>query len=158
MQPVKEISKAKMQRMLWMLGIFKIPLLAFCRPKLVSISEKEVTIGIHLRRRTRNHLGSMYFGALSVGADVSGGILAFYFAERYGLKISFAFKSFEAQFHKRAETDVTFHCTEGDKIKDLVMKAKDLGERQNEKVEIFAKDKSGTIVASFLLELSVKVK
>ncbi|MDX1447236.1 PaaI family thioesterase [Lishizhenia sp.] len=158
MQPVKEISKAKMQRQLWMLGVFKIPMLAFCKPKLISISEKEVTIGIRLRRRTKNHLGSMYFGALSVGADVSGGILAFYFAERYGLKISFAFKSFEAQFHKRAESDIQFYCSEGQKIKALVEKAKALGERQNEKVEILAKDKSGTIVASFVLELSVKVK
>lgn len=158
MLPVKEISKRKMQRLLWMLGFFKIPMLAFCRPKIISLSEKEVTIGIQLRRKTRNHLGSMYFGALSVGADVSGGIFAFYFAERYGLKISFAFKSFEAEFLKRAESDIYFSCGEGDLIKKTLIKAAIKEERQNQKVVILARDKSGTNVARFILELSIKVK
>ena len=158
MSKSKEVTLEDMRRKLWLLGVFKIPMLAYCRPKLLSLDDQKVRVSIRLTRRTKNHLGSMYFGALSVGADVTGGILAFYFAETLGLKISFAFKSFEAQFLQRAESDIEFVCEEGDSIRQLVDLSKDKQERQNRKVKISAWDKSGTNVANFILELSVKVK
>lgn len=158
MQQVKQLSVKGMQRKLWLLGFFKIPMLFFCRPRIIVLNEQCAKVRIRLKRRSKNHLGSMYFGALSVGADVAGGILAFYFAECYGLKISFAFKSFEAQFLQRAESDIVFVCNEGDKIKQMVEEAKLKGERINRFVEVLGQDKTQTIVARFQLELSVKVK
>ena len=40
-------------------GLTKIPLLWFRRPKIIHISQKFVEIKIPLKRRTKNHLGSM---------------------------------------------------------------------------------------------------
>ena len=57
-------------------SISKIPLLWYCRPKIVSLNSDYIEIKIPLRRRTKNHLNSMYFGALSVGADITGGFFA----------------------------------------------------------------------------------
>ncbi len=39
------------------------------------MSAKALRIRIPLGWRTRNHLGSMYFGALATGADLVGGLL-----------------------------------------------------------------------------------
>lgn len=71
---------------LFLLGKFKIPLLGFTGVKLIGISDSSVEVKIRLRRRTKNHLNSMYFGALAIGADVAGGIHAFYFANVYQKK------------------------------------------------------------------------
>ena len=53
----------------------------------------------------------MYFGALAVGADIAGGIQVFYFSKMLGKEISFAFKGMNAQFIKRAESDIIFEST-----------------------------------------------
>ena len=71
---ISKITKANLY--LKIFGITKIPLLFFCRPKIIELDSKVVEIKIPLKRRTKNHLNSMYFGALSVGADITGGFLA----------------------------------------------------------------------------------
>ena len=101
-------------------GIGKIPLIYFCRPTVVKISDKSMEVKIKLRRRTRNHLNSMYFGVLAVGADVTGGFLAMKFIQGSKSKITLIFKDFHAEFLKRAEGDVHFFCEDGAAIQDLV--------------------------------------
>jgi len=64
---MSELSKAK--RMLWLFGFFKIPLIGYVNPKLIKLTDKSMVVKIPLRRKTKNHLGSMYFGALGIGAD-----------------------------------------------------------------------------------------
>ena len=61
----------KMQWNLWLFGWVKIPMIAFCRPKIVTWNEDTVVIRIRKSRRTKNHLKSIYFGALMVGADLA---------------------------------------------------------------------------------------
>jgi acyl-coenzyme A thioesterase PaaI-like protein len=151
------VSIRRMRWMLFLLGIFKIPLLAFTKPRLISVSDEEVRVRIRLRRRTKNHLNSMYFGALAVGADVAGGIHAFYFSEKIGKKVSFAFKSMQAEFLKRAESDVTFVCTSGKIIQAAVEESFTKKERINQQVEVLAFNTTDEIVARFVLEISVRV-
>ena len=55
----------------------------------------------------------MYFGVLSVGADITGGFLAMKYIRASKSKISLIFKDFHADFLKRAEGDVHFLCSEG---------------------------------------------
>ena len=51
---------------LWTL--FRIPLLFFLRPSVLEASAARTVVRIPLTRRSRNHLGSMYFGALCAAA------------------------------------------------------------------------------------------
>lgn len=147
-----------MQWMIFLLGLFKIPLIGFVRPQLIELSDEKVAIKIKFRRRTKNHLNSMYFGALAVGADVAGGIHAFYFSEKLNKKVSFAFKSIHAEFLKRAETDVIFECSEGAKIKAIITESLEKQIRINQLVRVVARNLSNEIVATFDMEISVKVK
>ena len=154
------INLKKAQRELFWFGLIKIPLIFFCRPQLVALDYERVLVKIPLKRRTRNHLGSMYFGALAVGADIAGGFLAFTIARQKKYKMSLAFKSFEAQFLKRPEKDVYFESAAGAQVMAMLEESKKTGERQNKMLAINAyciEDGQNEMVATFNLELSLKV-
>jgi acyl-coenzyme A thioesterase PaaI-like protein len=153
----KEVPLKKMKWMLFLLGIAKIPIIGFVKPKLIKLDEKEAAIKIRLRRRTKNHLRSMYFGALAVGADVAAGLHAFYFAEKMGKKVSFAFKGMNAEFLMRAESDVTFISEDGPKVQAAMNRSLELGERINEPIMVLAKNTNNEVVATFEMIVSVRV-
>lgn len=151
------ISLTKMRWKLFLLGLLKIPIIGFVRPKLISINKDEIVVSISLRRRTKNHLNSMYFGALAVGADIAAGILAYYHSELLQRKISLAFKGMNAEFLKRAESDIRFVCSEGNRIETMLQTCISSGERQNEAVTVYALNNLGEQVAIFEMILSLKV-
>jgi len=141
-------------------GWLKIPLLASVHPSVVELTEARCVVRIPLRRWTRNHLGSMYFGALAIGADCAGGLLAMDQIKRSGGGISLVFKAFQATFLKRPESDVYFICEEGEAIRDQVRRAQEAEERITEPMHVQAAvklpDGAFEPVAEFTLELSLK--
>ncbi len=142
-------------------GIFKVPLINWVSPKVVELSEKRTEVVIPLSRRTKNHLGSMYFGVLAVGADVAGGLMAMKLIIESGKNVSLAFKEFNAEYLKRPESATHFICEEGDKIKDFVDMVLQSDERHNLPVNIIATcpEKFGDEpVAKFVLTLSLRRK
>ena len=141
-------------------GLIKIPLILFCRPQVISFTETSFEIKIKLNRRTRKHLNSMYFGVLSVGADITSGFLAMEHIRASKSKISLIFKDFHADFLKRAEGDVHFKCVEGSAMHSLVQKSEETGERESMPVHITATVPSISTdpVAKFILTLSLKKK
>ena len=58
------------------IGLTKIPLLFYIGVSVAEISSEKMVVRIPLRRRTKNHLGSMYFGVLCAGADCAAGAFA----------------------------------------------------------------------------------
>lgn len=145
---------------LWYFGHFKVPLIGHLRPKLITLNEQQLVVKIRLNRRSKNHLNSMYFGALSIGADLAGGLHAFYHADLAKVKMSMAFKSFQAQFLRRPESDVYFVCDNGDSVKAMLEQSKVSGERVNQLIPVKAYinyPEHPEEVADFKLELSVKV-
>lgn len=99
-------------------------MIGYLKPKLIQLTDNEIVVRLPLTRRSRNHLHSMYFGALAVGADIAGGLHGFYHAKQAKCKVSLAFKSFQAQFLRRPESDVYFICTEGDVVKKMIEESK----------------------------------
>lgn len=145
---------------LWYFGRFKVPMIGYVRPKIVALDDRHIIVKLPLSRRNRNHLHSMYFGALSVGADIAGGIHGFYHAQQMKCTVSLAFKSFQAQFLKRPESDVYFISEMGHDIKSMIETSKQTGERINKPIRIKAYthyDTNPEEVADFTLELSLKV-
>jgi len=142
-------------------SFFKIPMIAWTRPVVEELNDEVTRVRIPLNRRTKNHLNSMYFGVLATGADCAGGLVAMKYIQESGKNISLAFKDFNAQFFKRAESDVIFTCTQGKEVKALVETVLNSDERHHFPVEITATcpDKFGSEpVASFILTLSLKKK
>lgn len=142
-------------------GLRKIPLLFFVRPSVVQWDEEKAIFKIPLQRRTKNHLGSMYFAVLAAGADLACGFLAMAAIRAAKEPISLIFKNVTAEFLKRAEGDVHFICDEGILIRDLVQKAIETGERVELVVPVIAtvpKKFGDEPVARFTLTLSLKKK
>ena len=147
--------------MLWLFSFFKIPMMGYVKPELISIDNKKAVFRIKLRRRTRNHLGSMYFGALAVGADLAGAFHAFYLGEKAGKKLSLVFKYFEADFLKRPESDVFFVSEQGNKVEEMIEETARTKERVTEDIIVDAYTGyfgDAEKVAEFKLGLSLKDK
>jgi len=142
-------------------GLMKVPLIFYCRPSVEKLSDESTIIKIPFKRRNRNHLRSMYFGVLAVGADVAGGVLAMDIIRKSGRKISLIFKDFKADFLKRPEGDTHFTCNDGSAINELIEEAIKTGERVNMPIKITAtvpKIFGDEPVAEFILTLSLKDK
>ncbi|MBT68175.1 MAG: DUF4442 domain-containing protein [Thiotrichales bacterium] len=155
------ISRVKnTNRLIRLFGLTKVPMIWYCRPKVIEHTDEKIEIKIPLKRRTKNHLGSMYFGVLAVGADITGGFMAMDPIQESGRKIALIFKDFKADFLKRPEGDVHFICNDGLAIKELVDKVANSTERHNYKLNIEAvvPSISSEVVAKFELTLSLKDK
>ncbi len=143
--------------MLKAFGITKVPLLFATGARVTEIDSDHCVIRIPFIRIVKNHLGSLYFGALAIGADACIGFLAAHKIYYSGEKISLVFKSFEAQFLKRAEGATLFICEQGPEIDDMIAEALTKNERVTRKIKARA-ETNGEVVAEFTLELSLKPK
>ena len=116
-------------------------------------------VRIPLSQRSRNHLRSMYFGALCAGADLAGALTAMGRIEASGRQVSLVLQDVRAQFWKRAEGDVLFTCADGEAIGELVRRAIQSGQREALAVRVVATVPSklgDEPVAEFALTLSLK--
>lgn len=140
----------------------KIPLLFWASPRVVSLNEDTCVVSLPFIRRNKNHLGSMYFGALCIGADAAGGLIAAKLLSNLkGAKGSLIFKDFKANFLKRPEGETLFTCNDGARLSEAVKKAHETGERVDLPVEVVAtvpKISGNEPVAQFVLTISLKVK
>tara|TARA_B100000029_G_scaffold257956_2_gene254680 strand:- start:878 stop:1357 length:480 start_codon:yes stop_codon:yes gene_type:complete len=147
----------------WILRIFsfkKVPMIFYTRPWIQDLSLSKIEVVIPLNRKTKNHLNSMYFGALCVGADVAGGFLALSIIQNKKKDVSIIFKDFKAEFLKRPEDNVHFYCEDGQIINVAIDKAISTSERCNVPITIKAMVPIIDLepVAIFSLTLSLKSK
>ena len=152
----------KINRQLWLLGMFKIRMLGYVGPKVVEISKEKVILKIKLSRRSRNHLGSMYLGALVVGADLVAGLPYAYLATENKVKFSLAFKNLSSQYHRRPDSDVFFEVKDLSIFENLLEQGIASKERITKDIAVKAFVHYGkpeeVHVADFVMGLSVKVK
>ncbi len=130
-------------------------MISYCRPKIVSSNDKVVKILIPLTRRTKNHLNSMYFGALSIGADFTAGLLVLNIINKNNSKAKLIFKDFNADFVKRATKSVLFVCEDFDIIENNVLKNINNKKRTSFKVSVKAYV-DNDLIAKFSLNTSIK--
>jgi acyl-coenzyme A thioesterase PaaI-like protein len=143
-----------------LLGL-KIPVLLFLGPQVLELDDDGCAIKIPLGFRSKNHLGSMYFGALHAGADLASGLNATRLILTRHRKVQLIFKDARAEFLKRADGDVVFRTRDGEKVRDAVEQADATGERVTIPVDVVATvpAKYGEEpVARFTLGLSMKRK
>jgi acyl-coenzyme A thioesterase PaaI-like protein len=139
----------------------RIPMILFVGPRVQELDDSGCAIEIPLGLRSRNHLGSMYFGALHVGADLAAGLAAVRAIQQGRRKVNLLFADSRAEFLKRADGDVVFRSAQGPEIRRAVEQADATGERVTLPVEVVATvpQKYGDEpVARFTLGLSLKRK
>lgn len=146
---------------LWGFALFKVPLILYLKPTVVRLDGETAEIKVKLKRRSKNHLNSMYFGALAIGADVAGGLVAMHAIHLEKQAMAPVFKSVQAEFLRRPEADVHFTCRDGAAVREMVRRAAASGERETMPIRINATTpvlSGDDPVATFELQLSVKLK
>jgi len=153
------IQKANLKFKL--VGLFKIRMLGFVNAKLVEYTKGKLGNEEAKIILKNNHLGSVYFGALAVGADVTGAWIAFDYLDRTKKKVSIVFKDLQAEFYKRADGDVHFTCLDGPEVLAAFNETIEDGERKNVELQVVATVPSKyetEPVASFKMTLSMRYK
>lgn len=140
-------------------GLLKIPLVLFVSPRVVEYNQNRMVLKIPLNYRTKNHLNSMYFGALGIGAELSIAAAAVVAITESKQKIDFVFKDYSAQYLKRADGHVHFICDEVDAVHALIEESKTTPERIERKLKGYAvvpKISATEPVMTYELTLSVR--
>lgn len=140
-------------------GLLKIPLVLFVSPRIVEATNKRFVVKIPLGYRTKNHLNSMYFGAMGIGAELSVAAAAVVAITESKQKIDFVFKDFSAQYVKRADGDVHFICEEVEVVQALIEESKVNANRIERKMKGYAivpKVSTTEPVMTYELTLSVR--
>lgn len=147
--------------LLWMFSFINLPMVFWLKPRVIEMSETRGILMMRFKRRTKNHVNSMYFGVLAVGAELAAGVLALNIINKQKDKIVFVFKDFQAEFFKRCEGDTYFICDEGLQISETIAKLKETHLRQHVTLNVSAivpSQFADEPVCKFKLTLSIKLK
>lgn len=150
--------KTKYNYLIKALSFFKVPLLFSASPKVIEFTDTITTAYLPLSRKNKNHVGSMYFGALAMGAELSIALMAIKGTNESKHKVVFIFKDFSAQFLKRADKGVYFTCEEANLAMDIIREAEESGERVEKTMKGYAytDKKTKEPILTYTLTLSVK--
>jgi acyl-coenzyme A thioesterase PaaI-like protein len=152
----------KVLKATWAIRLYaltRIPLIALIRPTILQVNSRTCVVRVPLNWLVKNHLRTMYFGALCIGADLAGGLIVMNMIRARRSGVTFLFKDFHADFLKRAEGATVFTCNDGEKLGRLLLKAEESGEREEDTVQVTATvpEKLGDEpVAVFTLTISMK--
>jgi acyl-coenzyme A thioesterase PaaI-like protein len=137
----------------------KIPMFFWLGPRVLELDDEGCAVEIPYGWRSKNHLDSMYVGALCAGADLASGLNAARLIQGPHKRVKLVFKDMRCEFLKRADGDVVFRSTEGAKVREAVERALASGERVTVPVEVVAtvpENHGDDPVARFTLGLSMK--
>lgn len=157
--PLTRFERFKFNLFLRLFAIRDVPLIGIARVRVVDLDDTRCVVCVPLIRRNKNHLGSMYFGALCIGADTAGGLIAMRENRRCGNAVSIVFKDFRADFLKRPEADTHFTCADVVAVRAGFDETMRTGARVSIPMRVTATtpSKLGTEpVAEFHLTLSIK--
>jgi acyl-coenzyme A thioesterase PaaI-like protein len=144
-----------------LVGLTKIPMIVWSGAQVIRLDESGCEVKIPLNYFTRNHVGSLYFGAFAVGGDLAAGLCALkVIRERYAGVVPI-FKDFHADYFKLADGDAVFRCTQGAEIVDAVARCYQSRERVTIPVQVrvvVPKRYGDEPVAQMTLGLSLKRK
>lgn len=146
---------------LWLFGALKVPMIFYLRPRVEELGDERAIVRVPLSRRARNHLGSMYFGALTTAADMVPGMMAVTLGRKHGRRVSFAFRDCEVQFTRRALGDVRFLCGDAKALEDAILESIQDRERKQVRMRVSATCRGkgrDEQVAEFAMTLSVRAE
>lgn len=146
---------------LWLFAWLKVPLIAYLGPVIEQLDDRRCVLRIPLRRRSKNHLGIMYLGALTVGAETTVGVAAIRRIQDRRLRVSVVQRAFTAEFHAQATGDVRFVCDDVGRVHALIDQALASTDRVEGPVRVQAlvHEVDGDVrVADFTFTLSLRAR
>ncbi len=119
-----------------------------------SGAQTEITLSF----MNQNPFRSMFWAVQGMAAELSTGVLCMDKIAKSGKSISMLVVKQEADFVKKAVGTITFTCTQGNEINEVLQKAIETKEGQLAVIKSEGKDEAGDVVATFRFTWSFKVK
>lgn len=136
----------------------KLPLAAMAGLRLQRLDGDACQAVVPFGWRTKNPFGSIYFAALSMGAELSCAGLALMAARAPDCKVAVYPIEMSGKFIKQAKADTTFTCSNGPELFAAVAKAVETREPVTVVTETVGQTAEGLIVSKFEFTWSYKAK
>ncbi|MFN4121846.1 MAG: PaaI family thioesterase [Flavobacteriales bacterium] len=135
--------------------LYQLPSAVFWGMRINTLNETECMVSLPYRWSTKNPFKSTYFAALSGAGELATGALAQLAVIEKG-SFSMLVVGFKAEFYKKADQKVFFHCRQGAEVRillDQLQKAGDSGQ-----ITLFAEglNKEKELVAKISVTWSFK--
>lgn len=150
----KNMTKKTFSKLLF----FKLPIAWVAGVKLKEFSSSQAITGVKLTRWSQNPFKSMFWAVQGMAAELSTGILCIDKIRKSKHKVSMLVIEQKAVFTKKAVGEISFTCTQGAMIDEVLKKAIETGEGQT--IELISKgiDEKGEQVSEFTFLWSFKLK
>jgi len=144
----------------WKMGLYmlqRLPTLLFWGVRIKKVTEQEGVVTLPYGWRTQNPFRSIYFAAQCGAAELSTGLLALTHLHGKG-RVSMLITRVEADFVKKADSLVTFTCTDGELLRAAIEQAIETGAPTTFTARSVGVQTNGEIVAQLLFTWSFKAK
>lgn len=135
-----------------------LPMAYFAGVKVKILDDEHAVTTIKFGWINQNPFRSMYFACQAMAAEMSTGLLVMngVFDSKPG--VSMLVIKNESVFHKKAIGEITFTCSDGMRILEIINKVKESGEGVVIELRSIGKDETGDIVSEFTFTWSLKAK
>lgn len=139
-------------------AMFKqLPSIFFWGAKVKSINTHKCEIHLPYRWSTKNPFQSVYFAAQCGVGEISTGLMLLAMLRGRG-KWSMLVIDFNAKFTKKAISDLTYSCEDGQKFNDAIEAAESTGEPQIIYAKSIGTMANGVVVGEMNITWSIKKK
>lgn len=140
----------------WWAMLFKLPSAVFWRLRVKHLDQEKCEITIPFFWRSQNPFKSIYFAAMAGAAELSTGALCQLALAGKG-QFSMLVVDFRAEYYKKANSKVTFTCTQGQELFSLI-ESLNSGDTAQLTLISEGKNSEGATVAKFFVTWSFKRK
>lgn len=138
--------------------LIKLPSAYFSGIRVSQISDESAHATVTHKWINQNPFKSLYWATQAMAAELVTGIIMMKRIEDSGSKISMLVVKQEGSFHKKATGKITFSCSQGKEIAQVIDKAIASGEGQSINLKAAGYNENNEMVSDFQFTWSIKVK
>lgn len=145
----------------WKLNLYmltNLPSAFFSGVRVKKLDKDHAEVTVPYFWFSKNPFRSTYFACLSMGAEMSSGILALMYVNDIRPDISMLVTDIKCQFHKKAIGTTRFTCYDGKLIQDAVQRAIKTQEPVTIQTNAKGINKEGMVVADYQITWSFRQK
>jgi hypothetical protein len=136
----------------------QLPSTFFAGLKIALLDETKAIISVRQKWFNKNPFRSIYFGILSMAAEVSTGLAGFGAIYKRNPPVSMLVIANEGKLYKKATGKILFTCNDVGAVHALVDEAIKTGQAATIKCHSIATNEAGEMVAEFYFTWSFKAK
>lgn len=138
--------------------LFKLPSAYFTGVRARYIDKEKCVVTVKHRWINQNPFNSMFWAVQGMAAELTTGALVMQQIQASEEKISMLVANNHASFVKKATGKITFVCTEGIQVSEVIKRAIETGEGQTLCMHAKGTNSEGIEVSNFKFEWTLKVK